>query len=262
MTSVWRARPPAAVRPTLVGVSGSPQGIDAALWAAADAARRAAPVELIHVCETDRASVSSTISGVYVEFEAAEDGAQIVAEAARAVQALFPEVPVTGRVCRGDSGAVLGRLSSDAEMVVVGSPRRGPEIAGAAGAARLARTSRAPVVMVSQKIRAQRRAEREPAPVAVILESARDATRIVEWASTYAARERRAVRVILSLRRRDYRRATERCEAEVWLFDLLNGVRGRTRHFGLSGTTQQADNCQRPSCGPRWWPSESPRSSG
>lgn len=73
MTSVSPAQSSAASRPTIVGVSGSPQGIDAALWAAADAARRAATVELVHVCETDHVSVSSTISGVYVDFGVAED---------------------------------------------------------------------------------------------------------------------------------------------------------------------------------------------
>lgn len=152
---------------------------------------------------------------------------------------------MSGRVCRGDSGAVLGRLSHDAEMVVLGSPRRGPVVAGAGGTVRVARTSRAPVVMVSQKVRAQQRSDTERAPIAVILESATDGRRVVEWASIHAARERREVRVILTLRRRCYRRDAERYDAEMWLFDLLNDVRGRTRHFGLSGTTQQADDLAR-----------------
>lgn len=58
----------------------------------------------------------------------------------------------------------------------------------------------------------------------------------------------------------------ERGDADVRLstFDRYAAAVGRTVDWQIHEEAHQhlANACQRPSCGPRWWPSKSPRPSG
>jgi nucleotide-binding universal stress UspA family protein len=220
-------------RPIVVGVNGAAQGIDAAIWAGRDAQRRGATVELIHVCRCNSISVAAAMNGVYVDPRVHDDGAEAVAEATRALRVLFPGVPVSGRVCLGDVGSVLGTFSRNAEAIVIGSHRTGSRFRGS-GVARLARCSSAPVVVVSKHLRVRTRVEPATSAVVVVLESRHGAEEVLAWACRHARRERCPIRVQLGLRRSEYGR-TERHAAECWLFDLLVAYRAATVGVHLSG---------------------------
>ncbi|GAT69513.1 universal stress protein UspA [Planomonospora sphaerica] len=133
----------------VVGVDGSPASTAAAVWAAADAARRGCALRIVHVCEPwvydipldtppgFRDSVSEHCRGVV---EAAADRAREHAPGLE-VQTMLE----TGRVAE-----VLRREAEDAEQVVVGSRGRGGFAGLVLGSVSLAVAGRVagPVVVV------------------------------------------------------------------------------------------------------------------
>ncbi|WP_189227621.1 universal stress protein, partial [Saccharothrix coeruleofusca] len=100
--------------PIVVGVDGSASALAAVRWAAAEAARRNASVELVHACQVPAAE-----HGARQAFE--ELGRERLAEAARVARAAAPGVEVGATLVTGQPAAVLIAESGRAGVVVLGA---------------------------------------------------------------------------------------------------------------------------------------------
>ncbi|MFR9802389.1 universal stress protein [Pseudonocardia sp. RS010] len=122
-----RYRDPAQVpAPTVVvGIDGSRAAIDAATWAAHEADRRGAVLRLVEVVEW-----RADENGHPEAADAAQRSRSLLREAAgrhvdRAAQHagyLLPGARIVRQVLEGAPGEVLGRMSDDSDLLVVGGP--------------------------------------------------------------------------------------------------------------------------------------------
>ncbi|MDT7699171.1 MAG: hypothetical protein QOJ30_1496 [Pseudonocardiales bacterium] len=101
--------------PVVAGIDGSEQGMDAARWAAAEAARRGAPLRLVRAYHWPP---SAGNEGTDLLRDLARRQLWAAASAARTVA---PGVTVQRRHVDGDAIDVLAAESADARMVVVGT---------------------------------------------------------------------------------------------------------------------------------------------
>jgi nucleotide-binding universal stress UspA family protein len=112
-------------RPVVVGVDGSPPAAWALDWAAAEAALRGAPLEVLQAFSSDYPAARSAGPGEPVPQQptsaiqaAAEHGC---AEAVARARGAHPGLVVTGRTVADDPGAAIVAASTTAELVVVGA---------------------------------------------------------------------------------------------------------------------------------------------
>lgn len=112
-------------RRVVVGIDGSRQCVDAALWAGEFAACRGTTLHLLHAF---RSAGSPTLLGVRTEEYAArrtEQGEALLEDVRREVLAKFPQLWITGEVAECDPARLLVALSHEAAAVVVGTRGRG-----------------------------------------------------------------------------------------------------------------------------------------
>lgn len=112
-------------QPVVVGVDGSPHAALALDWAATEAARRGAPLVVLHAFSADYPAVRSAGPGGPVPPQpssaihaAAEETAAAAVERAHAAH---PTLEVTGTVVPGDAGVAIVEASTGAALVVVGA---------------------------------------------------------------------------------------------------------------------------------------------
>lgn len=112
--------------PILVGFDGS-EGATAALrWAAAEAARSGAPLELLYAFEWQ--AVAGPIApgpGSWPDRAAREDAKRMVDTAVAEILSARPEASVTGTVEVGSAAAMLEQRSRHARLVVLGNRGHG-----------------------------------------------------------------------------------------------------------------------------------------
>jgi nucleotide-binding universal stress UspA family protein len=103
----------------VVGVDGSPQAVDAALWAAALAERRGAAVHLLHAFPPGPKSLlGRSHRGEYTR-RRTEDGEALLDTVRHEILARHPRVWITGEVAEGDPARLLVALSYHASLVSV-----------------------------------------------------------------------------------------------------------------------------------------------
>src|SRR4051812_8272214 len=105
-----------AVRPVVVGVDGSRNHLSSVDLAVAEAARRNAPLLIVHVWPgryVNRLRASGPLPG-----EA--DGARLLAVAARRAAHRVPDLDIPTRLVRGSVSAALVQESAAARVMVVG----------------------------------------------------------------------------------------------------------------------------------------------
>ncbi|WNV76277.1 universal stress protein [Geodermatophilus sp. DSM 44513] len=135
--------PPAA--PVVVGADGSECGLRAVRWAAEDAARRGAPLRVVHATPHlgHRGVAGSPAAGL-------PRARGATAQAYTAAVHTAPSVPVSTEVVPGDPVAALLRAAEEAQLVVLGITTTGAadELVLASVAQRVAARSPRPVVVV------------------------------------------------------------------------------------------------------------------
>ncbi|WP_213572865.1 universal stress protein [Rhodococcus sp. USK13] len=111
----------------VVGVDGSERAIRAAVWAAAVARRRSAPLRLAHALPSPGYHYSEAALLFQDEFaeEVRKSAEEILERAERRVRQEFPDVRVSSSIHPGPAGMSLTGLSKHADMVVVGSTGAG-----------------------------------------------------------------------------------------------------------------------------------------
>ncbi|MEE1622133.1 universal stress protein [Zafaria sp. Z1313] len=109
----------------VVGVDGSEPGNCALKWAAAEAGRRGVPLNIVTAYTIPVFAASSMDAGyAALDDQVIRDGAREVVDQARSLVA-DPDVEVRTRVESGDPAGVLLDLSTEADLVVVGTRGRG-----------------------------------------------------------------------------------------------------------------------------------------
>jgi nucleotide-binding universal stress UspA family protein len=188
-----------ARRPVVVGVDGSEPSLAAADLAAAEAARRELPLELVHAyllpMPMRTAAATPDIAPMVPsgEVEAGDavlrDHAQrLLHAAAGRVRAAYPDLPMTSRLRDGRPAEVLTEASRQASIVVVGHRGTG----GFAGlltgsvAIQLANHAATPVIVV-------RGERRDTGPVVVGVDGSEGARRAAAFAVEQAAVHKTAV---------------------------------------------------------------------
>jgi nucleotide-binding universal stress UspA family protein len=107
------------IRTIVVGVDGSPASDTAVEWAAAEAARRGVPLEVLH---TAPARVGSAAAGEPHDDAEIED---VLDDAVRRARTAHPRISVLTRSERKDPASALVECSADADLVVVGAHGKG-----------------------------------------------------------------------------------------------------------------------------------------
>jgi nucleotide-binding universal stress UspA family protein len=129
-------------KPVLVGVDGSPSSLQAVQWAAREALRRRAPLQLVHAAEAFTVPHQYGDLGLDPRLHELMDrrGLALVAEAAEAAATAAPGVEVRREVQPGYPIARLAAQSRSAQLLVLGSCGLGgvPGRPGGAVAAALA----------------------------------------------------------------------------------------------------------------------------
>ncbi|MET9885640.1 universal stress protein [Streptomyces sp. NPDC006430] len=166
------------VSSVVVGVDGSPPAHRAALWAAAEAARRERPLHIVHAADTDSRSLYLSVPGVE---GIREVGREILRSTAEAVSAEYPGVLVTTEFSGSDPVTSLRKAAGTHGTIVVGNRGMGgfhSLVLGSVGL-RSAAGARTPVIVV--------RGTEEATETGVVLVGIRD-ERDFDCAR-YAARE-------------------------------------------------------------------------
>ncbi|MEU3314884.1 universal stress protein [Streptomyces sp. NPDC006662] len=131
----------------IVGVDGSAQAREAALWAAGEAARRGRPLHIVHGADTDGRALY--LSAETVE-RARAAGRELLDDTEKAVVAEYPGLHVTTEFSRADAVTSLHRAGGLHGTVVVGNRGLGGFNTLMLGSVGLdtAATARTPVVVV------------------------------------------------------------------------------------------------------------------
>ncbi|MFH7597903.1 universal stress protein [Streptomyces racemochromogenes] len=140
----------------VVGVDGSAQARDAALWAAGEAVRRGRPLHIVHGGDTDGRALY--VSGETIEKVRAA-GRALLDDTAKAVAAEYPGLTVTTEFSRSDAVTSLHRAGGLHGTVVVGNRGLGGFDSLLLGSVGLdtAATARTPVIVVRGVERAEER---------------------------------------------------------------------------------------------------------
>lgn len=108
------------VRPVVVGVSGSKSSREAVRWAADDAARRRAPLQIVHALFTPL-DYGPGLSYGPADFGRLEsEGMRLLETARQLAHELAPEIEVSTELIRAPKGPALIDRSKDAQMMVIG----------------------------------------------------------------------------------------------------------------------------------------------
>ncbi len=99
----------------VVGVDGSPDSIQALVWAATEAHLRSAVLEVVHVDFFRLEALEAFAPDVL------GDEQTVLERAVSRAQALEPDVKVEGRICEPPAAEALLEASEGAQMLVVGS---------------------------------------------------------------------------------------------------------------------------------------------
>lgn len=143
----------ASTEPVIVGVDGSPASRVAVDWAARDAARRGAPLKLVHVLTPPAVMAFPEVPMPpgYLQWQE-DEGAKLLAAALKTVEEATEGSPieVTSEMVTGPSVPVLADLSTGAQMIVVGSRGRGALARGLLGSIStgLAHHAKCPVAVI------------------------------------------------------------------------------------------------------------------
>ncbi|GAA3384144.1 universal stress protein [Streptomyces racemochromogenes] len=131
----------------IVGVDGSAQARDAALWAAGEAVRRSRPLHIVHGADTDGRALY--LSAETIERVRAA-GRELLDDTAKAVAAEYPGLNVTTEFSRADAVTSLHRSGGLHGTVVVGNRGLGGFNSLMLGSVGLdtAATARTPVIVV------------------------------------------------------------------------------------------------------------------
>ena len=110
------------VHPVVAGVDGSDSALQAVRWAAREAARRHAPLRLVHVCHFAPVRHPRKVTPP-PDCQAAilEEGRHWLAEAAEAATRVVPDLSVVTDLREGHAADTLIDESRSAQLVVVGS---------------------------------------------------------------------------------------------------------------------------------------------
>ncbi|MBO9555045.1 universal stress protein [Cellulomonas sp.] len=110
-------------RPIVVGYDGSTHADEALAWAAKEAARVRAPLQIVHV---EHALVDGYVIADRPLDQVAQVGERVLARGVERVQGMEPDIEVTTHLELRDSApAVLVEASRGAQLLVVGSRGRG-----------------------------------------------------------------------------------------------------------------------------------------
>jgi nucleotide-binding universal stress UspA family protein len=176
----------------LVGVDGSEASLDAADWAAADAAASGRGLTVCSVCDV------SALAEVPLPDRLRQDslryGRRMVDRALVRIRRNAPTVATDGQVREGNAAAELIRLAADADQVVLGSRGIGgfeKLVLGSVGA-EVAAHAPCPVVVV----RGQRHERHE---VLVGVDASERGDRVLEYAFGYAVRHGMTVHAVHAL---------------------------------------------------------------
>ena len=143
----------ASIEPVIVGVDGSPASRVAVDWAARDAARRGAPLKLVHVLTPPAVMAFPEVPMPpgYLQWQE-DEGAKLLAAALKTVEEATEgsSIEVTSEMVTGPSVPVLADLSAGAQMIVVGSRGRGALARGLLGSIStgLAHHAKCPVAVI------------------------------------------------------------------------------------------------------------------
>ncbi|MCB1288953.1 MAG: universal stress protein, partial [Mycobacterium sp.] len=143
----------ASTEPVIVGVDGSPASRVAVDWAARDAARRGAPLKLVHVLTPPAVMAFPEVPMPpgYLQWQE-DEGAKLLAAALKTVEEATEgsSIEVTSEMVTGPSVPVLADLSTGAQMIVVGSRGRGALARGLLGSIStgLAHHAKCPVAVI------------------------------------------------------------------------------------------------------------------
>ena len=143
----------ASTEPVIVGVDGSPASRVAVDWAARDAARRGAPLKLVHVLTPPAVMAFPEVPMPpgYLQWQE-EEGSKLLNVALKTVEEATEgsSIEVTSEMVTGPSVPVLADLSTGAQMIVVGSRGRGALARGLLGSIStgLAHHAKCPVAVI------------------------------------------------------------------------------------------------------------------
>ena len=172
-----------AVRDVLVGVDGSECGLGAVRWAAREAARRGAPLRIVHAAPYLGSSVGGAPPPGLVRAR------HITAQAYTVARHTEAGVPASTEVVPGDPIGTLLRAAATGQLVVLGSSATGAadELVLASVAVRVAARSPQPVVVVPRR----RPGEPVERPVVAVLGvgDRADDEAVAAFAADAAARE-------------------------------------------------------------------------
>jgi len=107
--------------PVVVGVDGSASAVHAVHWAALEAARRDAPLLLVHVWTPVPASVPHAAALGPYEDGLITQGRQWLTEASEIAAGAAPGVPTSSRLMSGSAAGHLIGTSASAALLVLGS---------------------------------------------------------------------------------------------------------------------------------------------
>ncbi|MGW0231437.1 universal stress protein [Actinopolymorpha singaporensis] len=137
-------------RPIVVGVDGSESALDAAAWAAGEAALHDVPLRIVHGFAESVLRVPTGLWGTDTEDRLRSHASLLVREAAAITRAAAPAVAVSTAVVRDFPLPLLAGESRDASYVVVGAAGHsavGDMVAGSTAVSLVAR-AQAPVAIV------------------------------------------------------------------------------------------------------------------
>lgn len=175
----------------LVGFDGSPESNEALLWAAAEAAARERPLEIVSCYRLPMATDAYTGTPPDATAAILETVSGEATKARDAVVARHSSLDVSTRVCAGSAAHEL--VADDGELIVVGaSSHRGPLAFWLGSTARaVVRRARCPVVVVRGAAGAG-----SPQRIVVGVDDSEQALAAVRWAATEADLHRVTLRVV------------------------------------------------------------------
>ena len=107
----------------VVGIDGSPSSLDALAWAAREAERTGAALEVVSTWEWPTSF--GWAAPIPTEFDPEADVQKALRAATEPVQAAHPDVQINARVVNGHPAPVLVEASKGADLLVVGSRGHG-----------------------------------------------------------------------------------------------------------------------------------------